>query len=238
MRSTSRRCWSSPPSSAKTWINSDEYRAIKPIRTDNSTGPVAMFAANMLPDGFDTSTFGAYISTIKKFKSPRTRRNRRRVSSAAKGEQRQVRRHDDRARAHARRRVRCLAVLRELRGHAPRGAHRLSTCEGAVAYLSDPSLGLRKPSAGLTRWSGPSRWSRRRRGRTDRSRSTAACRTSVSSGTEAVESRVTSCSHVHAVHKNMRFTSSRAPTPKSSSDGIFQDDDGRSVGISSVVPRR
>mmetsp|Transcript_9748 Transcript_9748/g.42488 ORF Transcript_9748/g.42488 Transcript_9748/m.42488 type:complete len:209 (+) Transcript_9748:231-857(+) len=51
---------------------------------------------------------------------------RRGVSSVAKGEQRQVRRNDDRARAHARRWVRCLAVLRELRGRAPRGAHRLS----------------------------------------------------------------------------------------------------------------
>ena len=55
---------------AMTWINSDEYRAIKPIRTDNSTGPVAMFTANMLPAGFDTSKFGAYLSTLKSFKSP------------------------------------------------------------------------------------------------------------------------------------------------------------------------
>ena len=56
--------------SAKTWLNSDEYKAIKPLRTDNSTGPIAMFSANMLPENFDTATFGAYLSTLKKFKSP------------------------------------------------------------------------------------------------------------------------------------------------------------------------
>jgi uncharacterized protein (DUF1330 family) len=55
---------------ALNWLNSDEYKEIKSIRTDNSTGPIAMFKANMLPQDFDTKSFGAYLSTVKKFKSP------------------------------------------------------------------------------------------------------------------------------------------------------------------------
>jgi uncharacterized protein (DUF1330 family) len=39
------------PSRAATtaWLNSDEYLAVKPFRTENSSGPIAMFEANLLP---------------------------------------------------------------------------------------------------------------------------------------------------------------------------------------------
>jgi uncharacterized protein (DUF1330 family) len=49
------------------WWNSPEYAAVKPLRTENSAGPIAVMEANLLPDGADTSAFGAYLSTIKKF---------------------------------------------------------------------------------------------------------------------------------------------------------------------------
>ena len=57
------------PSRAATtaWLNSDEYLAVKPFRTENSSGPIAMFEANLLPPDADTGKFGAYVSTIKKF---------------------------------------------------------------------------------------------------------------------------------------------------------------------------
>ena len=52
---------------ATKWLNSDEYLAVKPFRTDNSSGPIAIFEANLLPLDADTAKFGAYVSTIKKF---------------------------------------------------------------------------------------------------------------------------------------------------------------------------
>ena len=48
-------------------LKSDAYQKIKPYRTSNSTGPIAMSEANLLPTDFDTSSFRAYLSTIKQF---------------------------------------------------------------------------------------------------------------------------------------------------------------------------
>ena len=57
---------------ATKWLNSDEYLAVKPSRTENSSGPIAIFEANLLPPDADTAAFGAYISTIKKFTDKET----------------------------------------------------------------------------------------------------------------------------------------------------------------------
>lgn len=53
-----------------TFFTSDEYAAIAPLRVENSDFSLVAFEANLLPDGFDTSAFGAYLLTLKKMTDP------------------------------------------------------------------------------------------------------------------------------------------------------------------------
>ena len=54
------------------FLTSDEYAKIAPLRTDNSDFSLLAMDANLLPENFDTSTFGAYLVTMKKFTDPAT----------------------------------------------------------------------------------------------------------------------------------------------------------------------
>ena len=54
------------------FFGSDEYAAIKPLRTDNLHFRLACFEANLLPEDADTSKFGAYLATIKKMNDAET----------------------------------------------------------------------------------------------------------------------------------------------------------------------
>ena len=141
---------------AKTWIDSDEYRAIKPIRTENSTGMVAMFAANMLPAGFDTSTFGAYLSTIKKFKSPE---DKARFAEA----------YPPLLKANNAKFGATMIARVPMRGDGSDALLYSENCEdmhlavligfptyeGAVAYLSDPEFGIAQTQCRLDTMVGP-----------------------------------------------------------------------------------
>jgi len=54
------------------FFGSDEYAAVKPLRTENLHFRLAAFEANLLPEGADTSKFGAYLATIKKMNDAET----------------------------------------------------------------------------------------------------------------------------------------------------------------------
>ena len=58
--------------SAVEFLTSPEYVEIKHLRTDNLRFRLAVLEANLLPEGADTSKFGAYLSTIKKMNDPET----------------------------------------------------------------------------------------------------------------------------------------------------------------------
>ena len=53
--------------SAVEFLTSPEYVEIKHLRTDNLRFRLAVLEANLLPEGADTSKFGAYLSTILVF---------------------------------------------------------------------------------------------------------------------------------------------------------------------------
>ena len=54
------------------YFASDEYAAVKPLRTDNSHFRLGCFEANLLPEDADTSKFGAYVATLKKMNDAET----------------------------------------------------------------------------------------------------------------------------------------------------------------------